>query len=120
MDLKRKHSEILHTSTSRRLSQTTVKEMVKPMTKPSTGTRKPILRFDVHWKHFVKVLGYKPKKSEQGGGVQTLDLPRYATASECLAEMKKLFFPNSQSLLAAMEDIELRMVDLKLDVMTFT
>lgn len=76
VDLKRKHSEILHTSTSRRLSQTTVKEMVKPMAKPSSGTRNPILRFDVHWKHFVKGLGYKPKKSEQGGGVQTLDLPR--------------------------------------------
>ena len=86
--------EILETSKSRRLYQATVKKTVKPKAKPPTGTKKPTLRFEVRWKHFVEGFGYKPKKSEQGGGLRTLDLPRHAKAKECLAEIKKLFFPN--------------------------
>ena len=92
VDLKRKLLEMLQTSRSRRLSQATAKKTVKPKAKPSTATKKPTLRFEIRWKHFVKGFGYKLKKSEQGGGVRTVDFPRYTTANECLGEMKKLFF----------------------------
>ena len=119
-DLKRKLAEILQTSESGRLSQAPAKKTVKPKAKPSTGTKKPTLRFEARWKHFVKGFGYKPKKSEQGGGVRTLDFPRYARANECLAEMKKLFFPNGQSHVGSVEDMEFRMADFKCEEIYFS
>ena len=74
------------------MSKAAAKKTVRPKAKPSTATKKPTFRFEIRWKHFVKGFRYKLKKSEQGGGVRTVDFPRYATVNECLAEMKKLFF----------------------------
>ena len=118
-DLKRKLSEILQASRSRRLSLATAKTTVKPKAKPSTATKKPTLRFEIRWKHFVKGFGYKLKKSDQGGGVRTVDFPRYATANECLAEMK-LFFQNGQTCVGSVEDMEFRMADFKCEEIYFS
>lgn len=78
--MKRQLSEILQRSKSRRLSQTTVKTSVKKKPAPPAGPKKPTLKFEVRWKHYVKGGGYKSRRSEQGGGVRTLDIPRHATA----------------------------------------
>ena len=68
----------------------------------------------------MKGFGYKLKKSEQGGGVRTVDFPRYATANKCLADMKKLFFPNGQSRVGSVEDMEFRMADFKCEEIYFS
>ena len=102
------------------MSEATAKKTVRPKAKPSTATKKPTLRFEIRWKHFVKGFGYKLKKSEQGGGVRTVDFPRYATVNECLAEMKKLFFLNGQSRVGSVEDMEFRMADFKCEEIYFS
>ena len=45
--------------------------------------------------------------------MRTLDIPRHATANDCLEEMKNVFFPNGQSLVGNAEDMEFRMADFK-------
>ena len=42
----------------------------------------------------MKGAGFKTKRSEQGGGVRVVDLPKDATANDCLLELKKHVFPN--------------------------
>lgn len=69
-DLKRKLSEILQTSRSRRLSQATAKKTVKPKAKPSTATKKPTLRFEIRWKHFVKGLDTNSRSMSKGVGCE--------------------------------------------------
>ena len=101
------------------MSQATAKKTVIPKAKPSTATKKPTLRFEIHWKHFVKGFGHKLKRSDQGGGVRTIDFPRYATANECLAEMK-LFFSNGQTRVGSVEDMEFPMADFKCEEIYFS
>lgn len=42
-----------------------------------------------------------------------MDLPRHATANECLAELRKVFFPNGQSPAGNEDDLEFTMADFK-------
>ena len=100
-EMKRNLSAVMEASKSRRLSKTTVK---KGKTTPPTGARKATLKFEILFKHYVKGFGYKAKRSEQGSGVRNLDLPRHATEKECLLELKKIFFPEDQSLVGKADD----------------
>ena len=109
-EMKRNLSAIMEASKSRRLSQTTVK---KGKTTPPTGARKATLKFEILFKLYVKGFGYKAKRSEQGGGVRNLDLPRHATEKECLLELKKIFFPEGQSLVGKADDIEFKLAYFK-------
>ena len=110
-EMKRKLSAIMEASKSSRLSKTTAKK--KEKTAPPTGARKATLKFEIWWKHYVKGFGYKAKRSEQGGGVRNLDLPRHATPNECLLELKKIFFPDGQSLVGKADDMEFKLADFK-------
>ena len=103
-------SAITEASKSRRLSKTTVK---KGKTTPPTGARKATLKFEILFKYYVKGFGYKAQRSEQGGGVRNLDQPRHATEKECLLELKKIFFPEGQSLVGKGDDIEFKLADFK-------
>ena len=100
----------MEASKSRSLSKTTVK---KRTTTPPTGARKATLTFEILFKYYVKGFGYKANRSEQGGGVRNLDLPRHATEKECLLELKKIFFPEGQSLVGKADDMEFKLADFK-------
>ena len=103
-------SAITEASKSRRLSKTTVK---KGKTTPPTGARKATLKFEILFKYYVKGFGYKAQRSGQGGGVRNLDQPRHATEKECLLELKKIFFPEGQSLVGKGDDIEFKLAHFK-------
>lgn len=109
-EMRRNLSSIMEASKSRRLSKTTVK---KGKTTPPTGARKVTLKFEIFFKYYVKGFGCKAKRSEQGGGVRNLDLPRPASEKECLIELKKILFPEGQSLVGKADDIEFKLADFK-------
>ena len=91
-EMKRKLTEILEASKSRRTS-TTSHTSVKKGKKAPPGSKKATLKFELRWKHYVKGAGFKTKRSEQGGGVRVVDLPKDAIANDCLLELKNTFFP---------------------------
>lgn len=108
-EMKRKLTEILEASKSRRTSQTSVKKSKKA----PTGPKKATLKFELRWKHYVKGAGFKTKRSEQGGGVRVVDLPKDATANDCLLELKNTFFPNGVSPLGSADEVEFTLADFK-------
>ena len=87
--------------------------MKKGKTTPPTGARKATLKFEILFKYYVKGFGYKAQRSGQGGGVRNLDQPRHATEKECLLELKKIFFPEGQSLVGKGDDIEFKLAHFK-------
>ena len=88
-EMKRKLTEILEASKSRRTSQTSVKKNKKAQ--PGPKKTKTTLKFELRWKHYVKGAGFKTKRSEDGGEARAVDLPRNATANDCLLELKNTF-----------------------------
>jgi len=54
------------------------------------------LSFEFGWKLWVDGR-FKQKKMHQGGGNQTLDIPRHASLQDCLKWQRGLFFPNGKS-----------------------
>ena len=108
-EMKRKLTEILEASKSRRTSHTSVKKSKKA----PPGPKKSTLKFELRWKHYVKGAGFKTKRSEQGGGVRAVDLPKDATANDCLLELKNTFFPNGVSPLGNADEMEFTLADFK-------
>ena len=108
-EMKRKLTEILEASKSRRTSQT----LVKKSKKAPSGPKKTTLKFELRWKHYVKGAGFKTKRSEQGGGVRVVDLSKDATANDCLLELKNTFFPNGVSPLGSADEMEFTLADFK-------
>lgn len=107
--MKRKLTEILEASKSRRApGKSAKKTKVAP-----PGPKKTTLKFELRWKHYVEGAGFKLKRSEQGGGVRTVDLPRDATANDCLLELKGTFFPNGLSPVGNADDMEFTLADFK-------
>ena len=100
-EMKRKLTEILEASKSRRTSQSSVKKSKKA----PAGLKKVTLKCELCWKHYMKGAGFKTKRSEQGGGVRVLDLPKDATANDCLLELKNTF-PNGVSPLGSADKVE--------------
>lgn len=45
--------------------------------------------------------------------MRNLDLPRHASERECLIELKKILFPEGQSLVGKADDIEFKLADFK-------
>ena len=104
--MKRKLTEILEASKSRRTSRT----LVKKSTKAPSGPKKTTLKFELRWKHYVKGAGFKTKRSERGGGVRVVDLPKDAN---CLLKLKNTFFPNAVSPLGSANEMEFTLADFK-------
>lgn len=53
------------------------------------------------------------QKDWRGGGVRAVDLPKDATANDCLLELKNTFFPNGVSPLCNTDEMEFTLVDFK-------
>ena len=70
------------------------------------------IKFEFGWKHWCQQAStFKQKKKGSGGGTRVLDVPKVASADECLEMAKELFFPLGVSPEVSLDEMDLSLGD---------
>lgn len=73
---------------------------------------KTAVKFEFGWKHWcTRTETFRQKKKGSGGGTRVVDIPKVASADECLGIAKELFFPLGVSPEGSQDEMDLSLGD---------
>jgi len=67
------------------------------------------LKFEFGWKNWVPGRGFVQQKKNSGGGTRSYSVPRHATLDNCQDIAVNLFFPNGNSPVGPVEEMNIAM-----------
>ena len=70
-------------------------------------------RINIGWLHYRSIDGYKQVRLDQGGGVRSVTVDRYAAYDDILEKGKELYFPGGHSTKGPIEDFKFDLCDFK-------